>query len=163
MAIDPQSFRNALGRFASGITVVTGIMPTGAKVGLTVNAFASLSLEPPLILVCLDRATGCLEAFTAGERFAVNILASDQHAVSTLFAGADNPFTSAGVRYREGEAGVPLLDGCLANLQCRRREVMEGGDHIVLTGLVEHVEVAADRVPLVYYRGDYGDFRPRAG
>ena len=163
MPIDPQSFRNALGRFASGITVVTGIMPSGAKVGLTVSAFASLSLEPPLILVCLDRATGCLDAFTDGERFAVNILASDQDAVSTLFAGPANPFTSAGVPYRESEAGVPLLDGCLANLECRHRQVMEGGDHIVLTGLVEHAEIAADRVPLIYYRGDYGDFRPRAG
>lgn len=163
MPVDPQSFRDALGRFASGITVVTGVMPAGTKVGLTVSAFASLSLAPPLILVCLDRATGCLDAFTEGERFAVNVLASDQDAVSTLFAGPANPFTSADVRHHEDAAGVPLLDGCLANLQCRRREVMDGGDHVVLTGLVERTETAAGRAPLVYYRGGYGDFRPRAG
>lgn len=162
MAVDPQSFRNALGRFASGITVVTGVMPSGARVGLTVNAFSSLSLTPPLVLVCLDRSTGCLPAFEDGERFAVNILADDQAATSVLFAGPANPFQTTNVAYRESAGGVPLLDGCVANLECRRQAVIDGGDHVILTGLVEHAETATDREPLVYYRGCYGDFRIRA-
>lgn len=163
MAIDSQSFRNALGRFATGITVVTGVLPDGTKAGLTVTAFCSLSLEPPMVLVCLDRATDCLAAFERGKHFAVNVLAEDQDDVSKLFAGIVDPFTTAKVRSRDGLDGVPLLEGCLATLECRRGAVMEGGDHLILTGVVERAETAPERRPLVYYRGAYGDFRERAG
>lgn len=161
MTVDPQSFRDALARFATGVTVVTGVMPGGAKVGLTVNAFASLSLVPPMVLACLDRATGCLPAFEEGEHFVVNILAADQAALSTLFAGPANPFENGTVVFREGNAGVPILEGCVATIECRRAQRVDGGDHVILTGHVDRVETAPDRPPLLYYRGRYGDFQTR--
>lgn len=154
MAVDGSTFRKALGAFASGVTVVTGRAADGEPVGLTVSAFSSLSLDPPLILVCLDKATRSAEALTGGP-FAVNILAEDQQAVSNHFASRkDKRFD--GVEWQAGEVhGSPLLSGSLAHLQCAPHEVLEGGDHLIVVGRVEAVDVSEEGKPLTYFRGGY--------
>lgn len=154
MGIDPQHFRQALSRFASGVTVVSTRRPDGAAIGVTVSAFCSVSLTPPLILVCLDKTTLDLAAYAAGERFCVNILSADQQAVSDAFAypGPVPPFESTA--HRIGAGGVPLIEGALAVLECRRYATQDAGDHVVVIGEVLDAEVG-NGAPLLYANGRY--------
>ncbi|MBL6947759.1 MAG: flavin reductase family protein [Rhodospirillales bacterium] len=158
MSFDSEKFRNALSRFATGVTVVTGVTdddaPGGIPVGVTANAFTSVSLEPPLVLVCLDNDTGCLGAFTEGTHFAINILDESQRNLSDMFAGPqEHKFKDQS--FDTWDSGCPILPGCLANLECRRTEVYEGGDHVILLGRVELIGLADQGRPLLYYRSAY--------
>ncbi len=153
MSIDERSFKKALGCFASGVAVMTAADPAGRPVGVTVSAFASLSLTPPLILFCLDRRTTGLEVFRTGP-FAVNILREDQRELSIRFASRrDDKF--AGIECRTGTTGVPLLPHCLAALECSTERVADGGDHEIIIGRVEHMEYQTGGQPLLYFRGAY--------
>jgi flavin reductase (DIM6/NTAB) family NADH-FMN oxidoreductase RutF len=152
MTIDQAEFRTAMGHFASGVTVVT-TRSGGEPVGLTVSAFCSLSLEPPLVLVCIEKSVRSHDALREAGLFAVNILASDQEHLSRRFASsADEKFEGVGLR--EGFDEVPLLEGALTVVQCRVREELEGGDHTIFVGEVVEVEVGTGE-PLLYYRGGY--------
>jgi len=154
MAIDANDFRKALGNFAAGVTVVTGRLPNGGPAGLTVTAFSSVSLEPPLVMVCIGKQTGCLDAFDKGDAFAVNILSEDQQNLSNLFASRDAD-KFGGQETDTGETGVPLLKDCLANIECRKEAVHDAGDHFIYIGRVVAIKAKDSGEPLVYYQGGY--------
>jgi flavin reductase (DIM6/NTAB) family NADH-FMN oxidoreductase RutF len=154
MTIDPDSFRSVLGRFASGITVITSIDAEGRDVGMTASAFSSVSLHPPLVQVCVDRTASMFDALLAAERFGVNVLAAEQEALSRRFASVDSSHRFDGIGYTRGESGVVLLDEALAHLECRMASRLEAGDHMIFIGEVERAS-ARDARPLLYYRGGY--------
>jgi flavin reductase (DIM6/NTAB) family NADH-FMN oxidoreductase RutF len=151
--IDHDLFRAVLGRFASGITVITAAAADGTPHGMTVSAFSSLSLEPPLILACIANDATMAPLLQQCASFTVNILGSQQEALSRRFAGPlDDRF--AGVGYTTGELGNPVLDDVLAWLECRLVARHPAGDHTIMVGQVEHAGVHDGR-PLLYYRGGY--------
>ena len=153
--IDSAAFRAVLGRFASGVTVVTGRDGAGQDHGMTVSAFCSVSLEPPLVLVCLDRSAELQPALVPGSAYAVNVLAEHQEALSRRFASeVDDRFE--GVGYTRGGTGLPLLDDALAHLECRVEARVDAGDHVVVIGRVEFAQVNEGAGPLLYYRSGYG-------
>lgn len=152
---DPLELRQALGHFATGVTIVTTTTAAGEPHGLTVNAFTSLSLEPPQVLICLKRENRSYPAFAQASRFAVNVLAEDQVALARLFA-SDRERKFDGLEFRAGEgSGAPLLDGAHAWLECEvvgRPEVL--GTHVVVVGaLLRHA--LRDAPPLLFHRGRY--------
>ena len=153
MSLDPDSFRAVLGRFASGVTVVTARDGGGRDAGMTVSAFCSLSLDPPLVLVCIARDASLHPLLAEGTPFAVNILAAGQEALSRRFSGPD-PNRFEGVGFARGRTGVALLDDALAHHECRNVRLHDGGDHSIVVGQVETASVHPDR-PLLYYRGGY--------
>ena len=154
MTIDPDSFRSVLGRFASGITVVTTRDAEGRDVGLTVSAFCSVSLDPPLVQVCVDHAASLYAALVVSTRYGVSILAAEQEALSRRFATAESTRRFDGIGYRRGESGVLLLDDALAHLECRIVASHDTGDHTMFVGEVESA-TARNARPLLYYRGGY--------
>jgi flavin reductase (DIM6/NTAB) family NADH-FMN oxidoreductase RutF len=155
MAIEPREFRNALGCFATGVTVITTVDRSGAPVGITVNSFTSLSLDPPMVLFCLDRKAMSFDAFRQNRHFVVNMLREDQQAVSAQFARS-NIDKWNGVKFEMGENGCPILAGCIANLQCDVDSVYEGGDHVIVVGRATDIAYQAEPCrPLLYYRGRY--------
>ena len=155
MSVDSQEFRKALGRFATGVTIVTGLAEDGQPVGVTVNAFSSVSLDPPLVLICLAKTTGCLGAFSKGDRFVVNFLREDQERLSIAFAGPqEHKFKNRA--FHTWDSGCPVLPGCLANLECTRIDVHAAGDHFIVVGRVDRIEHADTGRPLLFYRGAYG-------
>ncbi len=156
MSIDQAEFRQALGHFATGVTVVT-TGQDGALQAATVSAFSSLSLEPPLVLVCLHNEWGGLPLLKAAGGFAVNILAADGERLSRHFAArSDDKF--AGIAYHLAGNGAPLLDEALATLECRVHKLLPGGDHTIIVGEVVAMQVNTGQ-PLLYYRGGYGAFQ----
>ena len=159
MPVTQSEFRSALRHFAAGVAVVTTRDAEGQPSGLTASAFTSVSLDPPLILVCVDREAVCHPAFEAHGWFAVNVLARDQAHLSRRFAlsGGDK---FAGLAFRSGLAGLPLLDGVLAALECRLVARHAAGDHTIFIGQVEGAAVEGGH-PLVYFQGDYHQLEPR--
>jgi flavin reductase (DIM6/NTAB) family NADH-FMN oxidoreductase RutF len=150
---DRRDFRRALGQFATGVTVVTTRAEDGRRVGVTANSFTSLSLDPPLVLWCLDKGAPSVPAFNACTHFAVNVLSAGQHHVSRQFATpADDKF--AGIEVIEGPAGVPLLEGVVAHFVCRNVRQVDGGDHVIVIGEVERYETFGGE-PLVFHSGFY--------
>lgn len=152
-AFDGAAFRKALGSFATGVTIITTRDAAGASVGLTVNSFNSVSLNPPLVLWSLAENSNSLRTFRAASHWAVHVLSSDQEALSGRFArrGEDK---FAGVEVEPGLGDVPLLRGCSARFQCRTAFQYDGGDHVIFVGEV----LAFDRVdvaPLVFHAGGY--------
>ena len=150
---DTREFRNALGRFATGVTVVTSRDSEGNRVGLTVSSFNAVSMEPPLVLWSLDRSSSTLAAFEAASHFAVNVLASDQVEISNRFASREQD-KFRDLDSREGAGNVPLLPGCVACFQCRTVHRYDGGDHVIFVGQVE----AFERQPgaaLLFHDSDY--------
>jgi 3-hydroxy-9,10-secoandrosta-1,3,5(10)-triene-9,17-dione monooxygenase reductase component len=151
--VDDPTFRATLGRFASGVTVMTLRASDGVDRGMTVTAFASLSLEPPLVLACIGHAASLAPSLADATHFAVHILAADQEPLARRFAEKDGD-RFGGLAVRRGTAGVPLLDGALATLQCRIHARYPGGDHEIVVG--EVLDAAGrDGDPLVYFRGGY--------
>ena len=151
--VDPPAFRQLLGRFATGVTVLTAVGPDGGPVGMTANSLASVSLVPPLLSVCVDRTAALFRTITGASHFAVNILAEDQEELSRRFAEHERtPFT--GVGYRLDERGLALLDGAIAHIECERLDVHSAGDHAIVIGRVIG-GTTSDGRPLVYYRGGY--------
>jgi flavin reductase (DIM6/NTAB) family NADH-FMN oxidoreductase RutF len=151
--IDPDTFRSVLGRFASGVTIVTARDDAGVDHGMTVSAFCSLSLDPPLVLLCVDHAASMYELLLTHPQFGISILSSNQEAYSRRFADPDSDRFD-GIAYSRGESGVVLLEESLAHLECRVTEHYEGGDHTIFIAEVEHAEPRDGR-PLMYYRGGY--------
>jgi flavin reductase (DIM6/NTAB) family NADH-FMN oxidoreductase RutF len=153
MAISREEFRAALGRFASGVTVVTTKDNSGKLFGITVSAFCSVSLEPPLILVCIEKDAGSHHAFEQSKSFVVNILHEGQQQVSNHFAShLEDKFSD--VEYSSGIGDLPVLTDALVNLECNLKYSYEGGDHTIYVGEVEKVSVR-DENPLIYWHGNY--------
>ncbi len=156
MRVDSASFRRALGQFASGVTVVTTRDGSGRPHGLTVSSFCSVSLRPPLVLVCIDHRSDANPAVRESGLFAVSVLAEDQQAVSRRFA-AHGRTKLAGFPFVEGRHGLPLVPGALAHLECRVRSFHDEGDHAVWVGEVKALAVHPGR-PLLHHAGAYGAF-----
>lgn len=152
MAIDEAKFKEAMSHFASGVTIVT-TEKDGTPYGLTVASFASLSLRPPLVLVCIEASVKSHDAIAAAGVFGVSILAEDQADISGRFASkADDKFE--GLDVRRGSLGVPLLEGAICTIECRVATQLPGGDHSIFVGEVIAAENAEGK-PLVYYRSGY--------
>jgi flavin reductase (DIM6/NTAB) family NADH-FMN oxidoreductase RutF len=156
--VDKIQFRTALSRFASGVTVVTTQDAEARPLGITVSAFSSLSLDPPLVLVCIDRGAYLHDAFQASGVFVVNVLGAGQEDLSRLFASRE-PDKFAGLGYTRGLGGVPVLADTLAAIECRLKHAYEGGDHTIFVGEVETVTVRDAGQPLLYYRGGYATMK----
>ena len=161
--VDAPQFRQLLGRFATGVTVLTtrasrgGTRAAGAPIGMTASSVALVSLDPPLLLVSVDRHHDMHAALEAASHFVLNVLAADQEALSRRFA-EDPADRFDGVGYRENKQGIPVLDGVLAHIECEKRTAIPAGDHTVFLGLVVGGSVT-DRRPLLYYRGGYASLR----
>jgi len=153
MAIDPDEFRAVLGRFASGVTILTTRDDKERDHGMTVSAFCSASLVPPLVLACIDRSTDMFRILPKSSHFGINILADGQEALSRRFAELPTGRFD-GIGYTRAESGVVLLDDALAHLDCRRIDVHDAGDHVIFVGEVEWASSRKGR-PLLYYRGGY--------
>ena len=152
MPIDKNEFRKVCGHFAAGVTVVTTTGADGAPYGLTATAFSSVSLDPPLVLVCVDKKSETYPHFASGV-FAVNFLAHDQQEISKRFATSGGDKFN-GVPFRQGTIGAPLLAGTIGHLECRIVHTYAGGDHTIYVGEVDN-GVTCDAEPLVHFRGAY--------
>lgn len=152
-AVDQAQFRQLLGRFATGVTVLTARDPDGRPHGMTANSLASVSLEPPLVLLSIDHEAAMHDLLIEGPAFAVNILSSNQETISRRFA-QDREERFDGIGYQESPRGLILLDGALAHLECERVATHEAGDHTILVGRVV-AGTAGDGRPLCYFRGGY--------
>lgn len=149
-------FRHGISHFATGVTVVTSVGPDGEPVGTTASAVSSLSLDPPLVLVCLDRASLTLDALGTHGAFVVNVLAAHQRHLSANFARRGPDVGWHDVRHHVGLTGSPRLDGVLAAVECTVEQRLPGGDHEIVVGHVRDVETSRDDVaPLLYWRGAY--------
>lgn len=151
---DTQQFRAALGLFATGVTIVTARGPDGTLVGLTANSFNSVSLSPPLVLWSLARSAGSMPVFSRGSHYAINILAADQKDLAQRFATRDID-RFAGVAWREGAGGAPVLDGAVAVFECANRSRYEEGDHVIFVGEVERCTSRPGAQPLIFHGGRY--------
>jgi len=152
--VSSEAFRSALGSFATGVTVVTTTTADGAPRGVTISALSSLSLEPPLVLYCLGRKTAHMEDYLSTGRFAINVLAEGQQALSETFASQEED-KFAGVEHRPGDNGSPILASCLASMECSIVDTFDGGDHVIVVGSVDKVLVDGAQDPLLHYRGGY--------
>ncbi len=150
---DARTLRDALGCFATGVTIVTAATADG-PIGLTANSFTSLSLNPPLLLVCIANGAGSAAALRLADHFAVNILQIGQQPVSNRFAGKGQDRFAA-TDWQPGEMGAPVLNGSLSTFECAREALHEGGDHFILVGRVHKATFEPRRDPLLYFRGRY--------
>jgi flavin reductase (DIM6/NTAB) family NADH-FMN oxidoreductase RutF len=156
MALTRDDYRRLIGCFATGVTIIT--MARGEEVrGMTANAVTSVSLDPLLLLICVDKRTITHEFLEEAQAFAVNILAEDQEQVSRALASHDSEDARRliGYRYHPGQTGSPILDDCLAFVECQVTEVLPGGDHSIFIGRVEAGEVMREVPPLIFFRGKY--------
>jgi flavin reductase (DIM6/NTAB) family NADH-FMN oxidoreductase RutF len=151
---DPRTLRDALGCFATGVTVVTCVNEKGEPAGLTVNSFTSVSLDPPLLMVCLAREAASAAALTRASHFAVNVLQTGQQPASIRFSTRDEDRFGA-TPWSCGEAGAPILKDSLGVFECERYAVHPGGDHHILIGQVVKASFDAGLDPLLYFRGRY--------
>jgi len=157
MPIDQQEFRRVLGHFAAGVTIITAVGDDGTPYGLTATAFTSVSLDPPLVLVCVVKRSESHPHFHTSRVFAVNFLATDHEHLSRRFAvsGGDK-FSELGIRV--GVTGAPVLSEALGHLECKTVEIVEAGDHTIFLGQVEAAD-AREGEPLVYFRGGYREIK----
>ena len=153
MSVSPDEFRSVLGRFPSGVTVVTTKAEDGTDEGMTVSAFCSLSLEPPLVLICIERTASVHEALTRAPGFVVNILSAKQEQIARRFSIVDID-RFEGVGFSRSRNDIAVLDDVLAIIECRRFAMHDAGDHTIIVGEVEAGR-AESGAPLLYYRGGY--------
>jgi flavin reductase (DIM6/NTAB) family NADH-FMN oxidoreductase RutF len=154
--LDRRDFRNALGAFPTGVCLVTALGPDGRPVGMTINSFSSVSLEPPMILWSLARTAASAPVFRDADYFAVNVLGRDDAAVSAHFAkSGPDKFAAFPDRFVAGLGGAPLLASAAAQFECHTRHRYYGGDHVILIGNVERYSYTPERAPLVFHRGKY--------
>lgn len=155
MPVRGDEFRGAMGRFATGVTVVTLLDDRDVPQGFTVNSLTSVSLVPPLVLVCVDHSANILRCFSENYAFAVNILSEEQEEISSRFASkTEDKF--AGIAYEAGKLGPPRIQGCLGYLECRITNQYPGGDHVIFIGEVEVTELGPEGgKPLLFYAGKY--------
>jgi len=151
--ITVDDFKRAAGSFITGVTVVTTRAPDGKLMGFTANSFTSVSVDPPLVLVCLHRDAPSLRAFQVGCDYAINVLSADQEWISRHFARPlDDKFAS--VPHWVGPSGAPLIEGCIAHIDCSLEVAYDGGDHVILLGRVQNV-ATDDGSPLIFHRSRY--------
>src|SRR5207302_1176945 len=157
MSLDPAEFRKAMGGFATGVTILT-LDLEGEVHGMTANAFASVSLDPLLVLVCVDHRTKTHAHLHSKKRFGINVLSEDQRAISEYYARParthEHAEEEAGARFERTRQGTPMLDGALAYLECRLHSAEEAGDHTIFIAEVEDV-VVREGEPLLFFRGKY--------
>ena len=156
--VTSDEFRAALGRFATGVTVITVETAEGGVHGMTANAFCSVSLQPPLVLVCVDHLAETYLHLRERGQFGVSVLKAEQDALSEFFADPErNPDAAhrLGIQYRKMKSGVPALENALANLDCRTVDAHAAGDHTIFVAEVREV-LLGDGSPLLYFRGQYG-------
>jgi flavin reductase (DIM6/NTAB) family NADH-FMN oxidoreductase RutF len=153
LSVSADEFRSVLGRFPSGVTVVTTKARDGTDQGMTVSAFCSVSLDPPLVLVCIEKTASAYTALTTATSFVVNILSADQEQIARRFSIVDID-RFEGVGYERSQNGIAILEDVLGVLECSRTALHEAGDHTVVIGEVEASQVN-DGSPLLYYRGGY--------
>ena len=153
MAMDARDIRNVMGHFATGVTVITTKDLSGTPFGLTVNSFTSLSLDPPLVIVCVDKTVDCYNCFDESKVFAVNVLSEDQEELSRRFAtkGIEK---FEGLKWRMGDHGSPLLDSVVATIECKVSSSYKGGDHTIFLGEILNATAKGDR-PLLFFKGKY--------
>ena len=153
MPIEKNHLRQVMGHFATGVTIITTLTKAGEIHGLTANAFTSVSLEPPLLLISVDKKAESWPAFEESKVFTVNILGEDQEALSRKFAvSGGNKFE--GVAYRIGANGAPIVEGVLAFIECTLYAAYDGGDHSIYLGEIQQAEIHEGK-PLVFFRGGY--------
>jgi len=154
MSVDQLEFRRVMGHFATGVTIVTSHDGAGKLGGLTANAVASVSLDPAMVLICVDKKSDSYPLFGASRSFAINILAKDQETLSRRFAksGGDK-FTGTG--YRLGVTGTPILTDTVGHLECTVRHEFDAGDHTIFVGEAVDIAVSSESDPLLYFRGGY--------
>lgn len=150
-----RAYRNALGRFGTGVTVVTCHSPEFGPLGFTANSFASVSLDPPLVLWSPARASQRFDAFVSADQFAIHVMSAQQTELCNGFARSADGFS--GVDWTQSDTGVPLLSQCLSRFECARHAVHDGGDHAIVVGRVTRVTTQAGN-PLLFYSGNYGGF-----
>jgi flavin reductase (DIM6/NTAB) family NADH-FMN oxidoreductase RutF len=156
MPIDEAAFKLAMSHFASGVTVVT-TEHDGKLFGMTVASFASLSLHPPLVLICIEKSVKTHDAIAAAGRFGVSILSSGQGEISSRFASrVDDKFS--GIDVRRGSLGVPLIGGALTTMECSVYDQLPGGDHTIFIGEVVDARTI-EGAPLLYFRSGYREMR----
>ncbi len=154
MSFDSRALRNAFGRFATGICVVTANTADGTPIGMTINSFSSVSLDPPLVMWNLQNNSDCFDAFTQARQFAINVLADDQIEQS-MFYSRKNQHTLRPADYRIGRNGAPVLRGALATFECDPWRSYEGGDHVLLVGRVKALHNRPTGKPLLFFGGGY--------
>ena len=156
MSIDPRELRNAFGCFATGVTIITTVDNAGDPIGITANSFSSLSLDPPLVLFCLDLKSNSFDAFHQNQNFVVNVLREDQQDLSNVFAKSGGDKWN-GVGFQTWDTGCPVFEDCIANMECEVASIAEGGDHVIIVGKVIRMRYEdGDCRPLLFYRGRYG-------
>jgi flavin reductase ActVB len=153
LTVSADEFRSVLGRFPSGVTVVTTKTPNGSDAGMTVSAFSSVSLDPPLVLICIEKSASAYDALTASAGFVVNILSAGQEQIARRFAIVDID-RFEGVGYGRTQSGTAVLDDVLAVIECKTSALHDAGDHTIIVGEVEAAR-AGTGTPLLYYRGGY--------
>ena len=160
--IDTRLFRDVCGNFATGVSVVTMVGDDGPR-GLTANAISALSLEPTLFLVCVDLKATSYPVIDQAGKFAINLLADDQEAVSNFFAGTTPPDSPMGdTAYHMSDLGSPLIEGSIAWLDCRTHSILDGGDHKIFVGEVANCEIVRPEAdPLLFFRGKYRAIAPQ--
>ena len=158
--ITPRAFRDTLGRYPTGVTVITTVDARGKWQGVTIGSFSSLSLTPPLVLFSLDKTANCYPHFTVCDKFAVNVLAEDQSELSGIFATKTEERPWDAVPTRIGVTGAPLLEGCCATIECEREATHPGGDHDIIIGRVVALDAAVAGRPLLYFGGGYRRLEP---
>jgi flavin reductase (DIM6/NTAB) family NADH-FMN oxidoreductase RutF len=153
MTIEPQELRRIMGHFATGVTVITITNQDGTPTGLTANAFMSLSLNPPLVLISVDKGATCYACFELKNGFTVNFLSEDQEEISRRFAtkGADK---FANLKWRAGSNGAAIIEGALGYVECKITECHEGGDHTIVVGEIVAAGATGER-PLLFFKGKY--------
>ena len=154
MPVDQLEFRRVMGHFATGVTIITTHDGAGKLTGLTANAVASVSLDPPLVLVCVDKKAESYPLFGMSRVFAVNILTQKQETLSRRFAKSGGE-KFEGVGYRAGATGAPILEGALAHLECEVRHEFDAGDHTIFVGVAVEIGAEDAEEPLLYFRGGY--------
>jgi flavin reductase (DIM6/NTAB) family NADH-FMN oxidoreductase RutF len=157
--MDSAEFRRILSHWASSVAIVTTRTPAGQPGGLTVSSFASLSLDPPLVLVAIEKNADTYDSVRTFGCFAVNILDSDSEHFARRFAGSETDRKFDGVAYHDEQTGSPILDDALGWIDCRVHAEYDGGDHTIFVGAIQTAD-AREGSPLLYYRGGYGRFKP---
>ena len=155
---DPIALRGVLGRFATGVAVVTTRTAEGVPIGLTINSFSSVSLAPPLVSWCLRRDAASYTVFAAASTWAISMLAANQLDLARRFCGPTVD-RFAGIAYRYAAGGAPLLDGAIAHLECSAFQGVDGGDHRIFLGRVE-AYATGEGAPLLFHAGSFGGWKP---